>query len=118
GGDPGRGGRAVALHHDAAQPEKRRAVEGPGGEPLAEREQHRHHHHARELGERAAHEFLAYEAAHHLHDPLGRLQHHVADKAVAHHHVGFALVDPVPLDLADAVAAAHAHELTVLLPPL
>ncbi len=113
--EPERVGRAVTLHDDASQAEQSRAVEAARIEPLAERVEHRHDDHAGEPGEDAAHELLADEAAHHLHHSLGRLEHDVADEAVAHYHVGFPLVDSVAFDVADEIEPAFAQHLRRLL---
>src|SRR5262245_15199113 len=87
--------RPVALHYNASEPQQGRSIEAARIEAPAKRVEDRYHHDACEPGERAAHELLADEAAHHLRDPLRSFEHDVADEAIAHYHVGLALVDPV-----------------------
>ena len=105
----------MALHDDAFQSEQSRAVEAARVKALAERVDRRHDDYAGQPGDNAAHELLANEAAHHLHHSLGRLEHDVADEAVAHHHVGLPLVDSATLDVADEIDFACAQQLCRLL---
>src|SRR5207245_1704970 len=96
-------GRAVTLHDDASQSEQSRAVEAARVKPFAERVDRRHDDYASHPGENAAHEFLANEAAHHLHHSLGGSKPDFADEAVTYYDIGLSLVDSVAFDVADVV---------------
>ena len=112
-------GRAVALEHQAAQAEQRRAVVAPVVDARLEAVQHRQRGERGQLGERVARELLLDELGQHRRQPFGGLEHDVADEAVADDDVGRALEDVVGLDVAveidDAGGGRGAQQLARLL---
>ena len=103
-------GRPVALHHHAFQPQQRGTVVTAWIEPALESAQRRHGQQAGNTGQPVASELGAERGGNHLGESFGGFQGHVADKAVAHDHVGGALENVVTFNVAVKIQVAVAQQ--------
>jgi hypothetical protein len=96
-------GRAVALEHQSAQAQQRRAVVAAVVDPVLEALEHRHKPMRSQLGQRLRVNSWRMKSLSMRGQAFAGLEHHVADEAVAHHDVRGALEDVVALDVAEKV---------------
>ena len=103
-------GGAVALDDHALQADERRPVEQARIDPMLEGAQHGIGDERDEPREGVAGEFGLQHLVEHHGESFGRLQHHVADEAVADEDFGRALVDVVAFDIAVEIEARRAQQ--------
>ena len=104
-------GRAVALHHDAAQTDEAGAVVAAVIDAILEALDRRHREQRAGPGDEVAVKFFAEELADHFRETLRCLQRDVADEAVADDDVDRPTVDVVAFDVAVEVEIAGLEQL-------
>src|SRR6185503_4125207 len=106
--------RAVALQHDAVEPNKARSIVTTRVQPATQRLESRPCDEALHTTQQAAAKLLLQEGAHEPSDTLHRLQRDVADEPVADDDVDVGVEDPVALDETDVVQPAAGEQLAGL----